>query len=89
LPSPCGTGLRGEWEAAHHIAQEDTSQEGAWVHAWLHRIEGDFANARYYIMTIENSTSFWRYCVEIRGNYLALLSDGFPARDVLSIMSIW
>jgi hypothetical protein len=37
-----------------------------------------------YIVTIENSTSFWRYCTEIRGNYLALLSDGFPARDVLS-----
>ncbi len=40
-----------------------------------------------YIMTIENSTSFWRYCTEITGNYLALLSDGFPARDVLSSMA--
>lgn len=39
-----------------------------------------------YIITIENSTSFWRYCTEIEGNYLALLSDGFPARDVLSSM---
>jgi hypothetical protein len=41
-------GLRGEWEAAHQIAQDDTSAEGAWVHAWLHRIEGDLANARYW-----------------------------------------
>jgi hypothetical protein len=41
-------GLRGEWDAAHHIAQDDTSPEGAWVHAWLHRIEGDLANARYW-----------------------------------------
>lgn len=40
-----------------------------------------------YIITIENSTSFWRYCTEITGNYLALLSDGFPARDVLSSMA--
>jgi hypothetical protein len=40
-----------------------------------------------YIITIENSTSFWRYCTEIVGNYLALLSDGFPARDVLSSMA--
>jgi hypothetical protein len=39
-----------------------------------------------YIITIENSTSFWRYCTEIAGNYLALASDGFPARDVLSSM---
>jgi hypothetical protein len=41
-------GLRGEWEAAHRIAQDDTSAEGAWIHAWLHRIEGDPANARYW-----------------------------------------
>jgi hypothetical protein len=41
-------GLRGEWETAHQIAQDDTSVEGAWVHAWLHRIEGDLANARYW-----------------------------------------
>lgn len=39
-----------------------------------------------YIITIENPTSFWRYCTEIGGCYLALLSDGFPARDVLSSM---
>jgi hypothetical protein len=39
-----------------------------------------------YVLTIENSTSFWRYCTEITGNYLALLTDGFPARDVLSSM---
>jgi hypothetical protein len=41
-------GLCGEWEAAHQIAQDDASADGAWVHAWLHRIEGDLANARYW-----------------------------------------
>jgi hypothetical protein len=41
-------GLRGEWEDAHRIAQDDMSAEGAWVHAWLHRIEGDLDNARYW-----------------------------------------
>jgi hypothetical protein len=41
-------GLRGEWEVAHQIAQNDASAEGAWVHGWLHRIEGDFDNARYW-----------------------------------------
>lgn len=40
-------GLRGEWETAHQIAQDDTTAEGAWV-PWLHRIEGDLANARYW-----------------------------------------
>jgi len=41
-------GLRGEWEAAHRIAQDADSAEGAWVHGWLHRIEGDLANAGYW-----------------------------------------
>src|SRR5260370_40509536 len=41
-------GLRGDWEAAHQIAQDDASAEGAWVHAWLHRIEGDVGNAGYW-----------------------------------------
>lgn len=41
-------GLRGEWDAAHEIAQENASADGAWVHAWLHRIEGDLPNASYW-----------------------------------------
>jgi hypothetical protein len=41
-------GMRGEWDAAHEIAQEDASTDGAWVHAWLHRIEGDLSNAGYW-----------------------------------------
>ncbi|MDB5437994.1 MAG: hypothetical protein JWM33_421 [Caulobacteraceae bacterium] len=41
-------GLRGEWDAAHNIAQDDDSAQGAWVHAWLHRIEGDLGNAGYW-----------------------------------------
>ena len=35
----------GGWERAHACAQEDDSREGAWVHAHLHRVEGDDANA--------------------------------------------
>jgi len=40
--------LRGDWEAAHELAQAQDDAEGAWVHAWLHRIEGDLANADYW-----------------------------------------
>ena len=40
-------GLRGDWETAHAIAQADGGAEAAWVHAWLHRIEGDASNAAY------------------------------------------
>ena len=41
-------GLRGDWNAAHDLAQAQDDAEGAGVHAWLHRIEGDLGNAAYW-----------------------------------------
>lgn len=39
---------RGEWNAAHLLVQNLEGIEAAWVHAHLHRIEGDTDNARYW-----------------------------------------
>ena len=39
---------RGQWDAAHQIAQDIDSNTGAWIHAYLHRKEGDQANAGYW-----------------------------------------
>ena len=39
---------RGEWEAAHTVAQEIADSTGAWIHAYLHRKEGDLGNAAYW-----------------------------------------
>ena len=39
---------KGNWQRAHELAQQDDSQNGAWVHAYLHRVEGDLANAGYW-----------------------------------------
>jgi hypothetical protein len=39
---------RGDWRRAHDVLQADQSREGAWVHAYLHRVEGDQANAAYW-----------------------------------------
>jgi len=39
---------RGDWEAAHGCAQDDGSHDGSWVHAYLHRKEGDLGNAGYW-----------------------------------------
>ena len=36
------------WEKAHSIAQQVPDPEGAWVHAYLHRVEGDLSNAEYW-----------------------------------------
>jgi hypothetical protein len=41
-------GLRGDWDKAHELAQAQDDEDGAWVHAWLHRIEGDLGNAEYW-----------------------------------------
>jgi hypothetical protein len=39
---------RGDWERAHNCAQDDHSRDGSWVHAYLHRKEGDPGNAGYW-----------------------------------------
>lgn len=36
------------WHKAHDIAQDIDTNEGAWVHAYLHRKEGDQGNAAYW-----------------------------------------
>lgn len=41
-------GLRGDWDTAHELAQAQDDVDGAWVHAWLHRIQGDLGNADYW-----------------------------------------
>jgi hypothetical protein len=38
----------GDWDAAHKLAQDDTGTAGSWVHAYLHRVEGDASNAGYW-----------------------------------------
>ena len=35
---------RGEWDAAHRCAQSRNDRDGAWVHAHVHRVEGDSAS---------------------------------------------
>lgn len=37
-----------DWDQAHNIAQDIETNEGSWVHAYLHRVEGDRWNANYW-----------------------------------------
>lgn len=46
----CWHALRGEWDHAHDAVQPDTT-DCAWVHAALHREEGDADNAAYWYGT--------------------------------------
>lgn len=36
------------WDKAHQIVQDASDADSAWVHAYLHRKEGDISNARYW-----------------------------------------
>lgn len=42
---------RGDWDRAHTIVMNEESSEAAWVHAYLHRVEGDLPNASYWYRT--------------------------------------
>jgi hypothetical protein len=39
---------KGEWEKAHAVAQDVAGADGAWVHAYLHRKQGEVGNAAYW-----------------------------------------
>jgi len=39
---------RDDWDKAHNIVMDDDGKDCAWVHAYLHRVEGDLENARYW-----------------------------------------
>jgi hypothetical protein len=39
---------KGDWEKAHELIQDVADKQGAQIHAFLHRKEGDISNARYW-----------------------------------------
>ncbi len=38
----------GKWDAAHDLCQDIPGETGSWIHAYLHREEGDLSNAAYW-----------------------------------------
>jgi hypothetical protein len=47
----------GEWDRAHRLAQKEDNEDGAWVHAYLHRVEGNSANAAYWYRRARRSVA--------------------------------
>ena len=44
---------KGGWDQAHKIVMREEGADAAWVHAYLHRVEGDLPNARYWYRTAD------------------------------------
>ncbi|MEO6844018.1 MAG: hypothetical protein ABI184_02530 [Ginsengibacter sp.] len=38
----------GNWDKAHHLVQDLEDKNASWIHAYLHRKEGDIGNADYW-----------------------------------------
>lgn len=45
----------GSWDEAHNIVQKTSGLDGDWIHAYLHRKEGDLSNASYWYSRIRKS----------------------------------
>lgn len=46
---------KGNWAEAHDIVQKTSGFDGDWIHAYLHRKEGDLSNASYWYSRIGKS----------------------------------
>ena len=68
--------LRGDWDGAHRIAQDIDGAAGAWVHAYLHRKEGDLANAGYWYRRAQRPVAQGSLQDEWESIASALLKDG-------------
>jgi len=44
---------QGEWDTAHQLVQQHSDKTSCLIHAYLHRVEGDFSNANYWYTRAE------------------------------------
>lgn len=58
----------GDWDASHRLIQEYNTMEACWIHAYLHRVEGDLGNASYWYSRARKSIP--KYSLEEEWNEL-------------------
>ena len=72
---------KGQWDDAHKIVQDEDTKDAAWVHAYLHRVEGDLGNAGYWYrragqpVAKDSLETEWERIV-------SALTDGDPAMPI-------
>ena len=70
---------RDGWDAAHRLVQDEPGPDAAWVHAWLHRVEGDPGNAAYWYRRADRPVEAGALDAEWRAIAAALL-EAVPPR---------
>src|SRR5712671_4164570 len=67
---------KGDWGKAHEIVQDEEDVDAAWVHAYLHRVEGDLGNAGYWYRRASKPVATGPLETEWDGIVSALLQAG-------------
>ena len=67
---------KGDWRRAHAIVMDAGGPDAAWVHAYLHRVEGDLPNARYWYRQAGRAAAAGPLDAEWEAIAAALLSGG-------------
>jgi hypothetical protein len=67
---------KGQWDEAHKIVQDEASADAAWVHAYLHRVEGDLGNAGYWYRRADKPVAAGSFETEWERMVSALLGSG-------------
>jgi hypothetical protein len=67
---------KGQWDEARKIVQEEETADSAWVHAYLHRVEGDLGNAGYWYRRAKKPVATGPLETEWDGIVSALLEVG-------------
>ena len=74
----------GGWDRAHALIMDESGLDCAWVHAYLHRLEGDLANARYWYGQARKPVPTGRLSAEWDGIADALLTEARPTRNAMT-----
>jgi hypothetical protein len=67
---------KGGWDQAHKLVQDEGTADSAWVHAYLHRVEGDIGNAGYWYRQAAKPVAAGSLETEWEGIASALLGGG-------------
>ena len=67
---------KGDWAKAHECAQARDDRDGAWLHAYLHRKEGDAENAAYWYRRAGKPVATGPLAAEWEAMARALLGGG-------------